>query len=407
MKKIFKNYKQTIILLGAIIIGGIIGFIFKEDAVVLKPFGDLFINMMFIIIVPLIFLTIASSIIKMEDTKRLGKVMSRIFIVFIITSVVAVVIGLIGTSFTQLVSSGDVKEITRLFDYSARIDTELNLLDRTVSLISVNDFSGLFSKDNIIAILVFALMFGTAIRMGKTKTKKVKELVLELNEIMLNLIKIVMYYAPIGLGAYFAALIATYGGEIALGFIKTFLIYTVVSILVYIFLYSLYAYLGGGKKGLKSYWKNVIPPTVTALATCSSAASIPVNIEAVKKIGVSDDIAESIVPLGTSFHKEGSVIGSVFKIMFLVHLFQADASIFKIALVAIVATLLVSAVPVGGGTISEMMILSMMGFPAAALPILTIIATIIDAPATVLNVVGDTSTSMLVARSTDGIDWNK
>jgi len=407
VKKIFKNYKQTIILLGAIIIGGIIGFIFKEDAVVLKPFGDLFINMMFIIIVPLIFLTIASSIIKMEDTKRLGKVMSRIFIVFIITSVVAVVIGLIGTSFTQLVSSGDVKEITRLFDYSARIDTELNLLDRTVSLISVNDFSGLFSKDNIIAILVFALMFGTAIRMGKNKTKKVKELVLELNEIMLNLIKIVMYYAPIGLGAYFAALIATYGGEIALGFIKTFLIYTVVSILVYIFLYSLYAYLGGGKKGLKSYWKNVIPPTVTALATCSSAASIPVNIEAVKKIGVSDDIAESIVPLGTSFHKEGSVIGSVFKIMFLVHLFQADASIFKIALVAIVATLLVSAVPVGGGTISEMMILSMMGFPAAALPILTIIATIIDAPATVLNVVGDTSTSMLVARSTDGIDWNK
>ncbi len=407
MKKIFKNYKQTIILLGAIIIGGIIGFIFKEDAVVLKPFGDLFINMMFIIIVPLIFLTIASSIIKMEDTKRLGKVMSRIFIVFIITSIVAVVIGLIGTSFTQLVSSGDVKEITRLFDYSARIDTELNLLDRTVSLISVNDFSGLFSKDNIIAILVFALMFGTAIRMGKTKTKKVKELVLELNEIMLNLIKIVMYYAPIGLGAYFAALIATYGGEIALGFIKTFLIYTVVSILVYIFLYSLYAYLGGGKKGLKSYWKNVIPPTVTALATCSSAASIPVNIEAVKKIGVSDDIAESIVPLGTSFHKEGSVIGSVFKIMFLVHLFQADTSIFKIALVAIVVTLLVSAVPVGGGTISEMMILSMMGFPAAALPILTIIATIIDAPATVLNVVGDTSTSMLVARSTDGIDWNK
>ncbi len=407
MKKIFKNYKQTIILLGAIIIGGIIGFIFKEDAVVLKPFGDLFINMMFIIIVPLIFLTIASSIIKMEDTKRLGKVMSRIFIVFIITSIVAVVIGLIGTSFTQLVSSGDVKEITRLFDYSARIDTELNLLDRTVSLISVNDFSGLFSKDNIIAILVFALMFGTAIRMGKTKTKKVKELVLELNEIMLNLIKIVMYYAPIGLGAYFAALIATYGGEIALGFIKTFLIYTVVSILVYIFLYSLYAYLGGGKKGLKSYWKYVIPPTVTALATCSSAASIPVNIEAVKKIGVSDDIAESIVPLGTSFHKEGSVIGSVFKIMFLVHLFQADASIFKIALVAIVVTLLVSAVPVGGGTISEMMILSMMGFPAAALPILTIIATIIDAPATVLNVVGDTSTSMLVARSTDGIDWNK
>lgn len=169
--------------------------------------------------------------------------------------------------------------------------------------------------------------------------------------------------------------------------------------------------MAGGKKGVKAFWKNIIPPTLTSLATCSSAASIPVNVEASKKIGVSEDIAETIIPLGTSFHKDGSIIGSVFKIMFLVCLFGTDISSFEgimqVVLVALVANLLITAVPIGGGTISEMMIITMMGYPVAALPILTIIATIIDPPATMLNVTGDTSSSMLAARITDGKKWMK
>ena len=104
-------------------------------------------------------------------------------------------------------------------------------------------------------------------------------------------------------------------------------------------------------------------------------------------------------------YKDGSIIGGVFKIMFLVYLFGSTASVGKVIIVALIANLLIAAVPVGGGTISEMMILTMMGFPVAALPILTIIATIIDPPATMLNVVGDSASSMLVARVVDGKDW--
>ena len=126
-------------------------------------------------------------------------------------------------------------------------------------------------------------------------------------------------------------------------------------------------------------------------------------------MGVSDDIAETIIPLGTSFHKDGSVIGSVFKIMFLAYLFGTNltspSGVLQVIVTALIANLLVVAVPIGGGTISEMLIISMMGYPVAALPILTVIATIIDAPATVLNVVGDTSSSMLVSRIVDGKNW--
>ena len=172
-------------------------------------------------------------------------------------------------------------------------------------------------------------------------------------------------------------------------------------------MYSLYAFIAAGRKGVKAFWANILPATVTALATCSSAASIAVNAEGAKKIGVSEDIAETMIPLGTSFHKDGSIIGSVFKIMFLVCLFGTSVGVGKVLVVALLATLLITAVPIGGGTISEMMILTLMGFPVNALPILAIIATIIDAPATVLNVVGDTASSMLAARIVDGKDWMK
>ena len=216
-----------------------------------------------------------------------------------------------------------------------------------------------------------------------------------------------MYYAPIGLGCYFAALIGTYGSTIALGFLKTFLIYTLVCVFVYVVVYSFYAFIAGGKLGLKRYWLHILAPTATALATCSSAACIPVNVKSAKEIGVSDDVCELTIPMGTSFHKDGSVIGSVFKIMFLVYLFNTNPSIWTVIGVSLLATLLISAVPIGGGTISEMLILSLMGFPAAALPILTIIATVIDAPATVLNVVGDTASSLLVGRMVDGKNFLK
>ena len=124
-------------------------------------------------------------------------------------------------------------------------------------------------------------------------------------------------------------------------------------------------------------------------------------------MGVSDDIAETSISLGTTFHKDGSVIGSVFKIMFLVYLFNCDISTFSILTTSLLATLLVTAVPIGGGTISEMLIISSLGFHTYALPILTIIATIIDAPATLLNVVGDSPSAMLINRIVDGKNFLK
>ena len=414
MKKFFKNYKSTIILLFAIIIGAIVGIIFKEKAAILSPLGDLFLNLMFIIIVPLVFLNISTAIAKMTQPKRFGKIMVGIISVFIITSIVAVIIGLISTLPIKLVSTEDGEQIKSSLEEITSSDSEgskdeTSILQRTVNTLTVNDFSGLLSRNNIIAIIVFAIIFGISAQMSGKKAKPVVDFLDSANEIIMNIVKIIMYYAPIGLGCYFASLVGTFGKEIAIGYVKTFVIYTIVAVLFYFIIYTLYAFISAGKKGVRAFWRNIIPPTVTSLATCSSAASIPVNIQSAKNIGVSDDIAETLIPFGTSFHKDGSIIGSVFKIMFLVCLFGTNissiGSVLQILGVALVATLLVSAVPIGGGTISEMLIITMMGFPVAALPILTMVATIIDPPATMLNVVGDSSSSMLAARIVDGKNW--
>lgn len=399
MKKLLSNYKSTIILLVSIIIGAIVGFIFKEKATVLSPLGDIFLNLLLVVITPLIFLTITTSISKMKSPKRLGKIVGATFLVFIITSIIAVLIGFASTYFIKLVKPEDGEKIKQSLqettDEETQENEEIGILKRTASLLTVNDFTKLLSKDNIIALLVFSIIFGLAINITGEKAKPVVDFLESANEIINNVVKLIMYYAPIGLGCYFAALVGSFGEMIVVGYLKTFVIYTIVSILYYLIIYSIYAFVAGGKKGIRLYWKNVLPATATALGTCSSAASIPVNIECSKKIGVPEDVAETAIPLGTSFHKDGSIIGSVFKIMFLVCLFGMNVStgtgILGILAIALVSTLLVTAVPIGGGTISEMLIITMLGCPTAALPILTIIATIIDAPATMLNVVGDTA----------------
>ena len=408
MKNFLKNYRSTLILIGSIIIGTIVGIIFKEKAAILSPFGDLFLNMLLVIIIPLIFLTISVSIGKMKQPKRIGKILSTIILVFAITSLVSVFVGIISTKSFKLVNVKDANLIRETLNMEESVSSEkVNFLERTIQTISVNDFSKLLTRDNMIALIIFSILIGISINMAKEKGTKLLEVLDSANEVIQKFIKIIMYYAPVGLGCYFAALVGTFGKEIAIGYGKTFVIYTIVSVLFYFIVYTLYAFIAAGLNGVKSYWRNILPATFTSLATCSSAASIPVNTSCAKKIGVPEDIADTTIPLGTSFHKDGSIIGSVFKIMFLVYLFNASISTSKILGVALLATLLVTAVPIGGGTISEMLILTMLGFPVTALPILTIIATIIDPPATMLNVVGDSASSMLVARIIDGKKWLK
>lgn len=295
LKKIIKNYKSTIILLVSVIIGTICGLIFKEKTSIVKPLGDLFLNLLLVIIVPLIFFTITSSISKMSNKKRLSKIIINTFIIFLITSVIACLFALLTTSFIDLVSKEDTVLIQETFKNNENVTPKLNILERTVNVLSTNSFINLLSTDNLVALIIMSILLGLAINKAGTKGRKVADFFCSFSEIMYKLIEIIMYYAPIGLGCYFASLVGSIGSTIALGFLKTFIVFTITSILFMFIFYTLYAFIAGRKKGVKLFWKNILPVALTAVGTCSSAASVPINISCTKKIGVPNDIAETTV----------------------------------------------------------------------------------------------------------------
>ncbi|PAE23907.1 MULTISPECIES: dicarboxylate/amino acid:cation symporter [Bacillaceae] len=412
MKKVFANYKLTIFLLLSILIGGVAGVVFGPKTAVVKPFGDLFLNLLFMIIVPLVFFSIASSLANMGGMKRLGKIMAGIFTVFFITAVISAILGFIGISIVDPLKNTDVSAIKSIMtDASIDPETEeVTFLGQLVQAFTVPDFQMLFSKNNMLQLIVFSILFGLATAMSGEKGKPIANLLSSGSAIMMKIVGFVMYYAPIGLGCYFATIIGELGPQILGGYVRVFVLYLVLTLIYFFGFFTLYAFAAGGKNGVKVFWKNAITPSVSAIATCSSAACIPINLAAVRKMGVPQDIAETMIPLGANTHKDGSVLGGVFKIVFLFSLFGKDmssmTSILTILAVSFLVGAVMGAIP-GGGMIGEMLILSVFGFPPEVLPIIAVISTIIDAPATLLNSAGNTVSAMMVSRIVEGKNWLK
>lgn len=414
MKNFIKSYATPLILLLSILIGGIVGVIMGPKAKVLEPLGQIFLNLIFTIIVPLVFFSVTSSIANMSEMKRLGKILINIVVIFAVTAIISALLSIVGVYIvnpTKGLNENAIESI--LGDENLEISQEaksLSLPKQLVKTVTVNDFSQLFSKSNILQLIIISVIFGISVAMVGEKARVLKDFLKSGSEVMMKMVKIIMYSAPIGLACYFASIIGQLGTQILSGYLKVFLLYLGISIIYYFVFFSIYAYVAAGKAGFKAFWKNSIGPAVTALATCSSAASIPANLVAAKKIGIPDDIAETVIPLGVSTHKDGSVIGGVLKVVFLFGLFAKDYNTIPMLLSILVVGLLVGAVMgaiPGGGMIGEVLILSIYGFPPAALPVIAVISTIIDAPATLINSSGNTVCAMLVARFVDGKNWIK
>jgi Na+/H+-dicarboxylate symporter len=412
MNSFLKNYKSSLILLISIIIGGIIGLVMGPKATVLQPLGDLFLNLLFTILVPLVFFSVTSAIANMSGMKRFGKIMGNVVIVFSATALIAAVIALLGVLIANPTKGLDPTIFNELMAQATEnTDAEkVSVFTQLVNTVTVNDFVNLFSRSNMLQLIIFSVLFGTATAMAGEKAKPIAAFVEAGSNVMMKIVNIIMYYAPIGLGAYFATVIGQLGPQILGGYVRVFVLYLVITAIYYCGFFTLYAYAASGKLGVKTFWKNAIAPTVTALATCSSAACIPINLESSKKMGVPEDISETVIPLGANTHKDGSVVGGVLKITFLFGIFGKDmtsiSSILGIIVVSFLVGAVMGAIP-GGGMLGEMLILSIYGFSPEVLPIIAVISTIIDAPATLLNSAGNTVCSMMVSRLVEGKDWLK
>lgn len=405
MKNVWRYYGNTLILLGAIILGGIAGLVFGEKTSVVQPLGDLFLNLLFMIITPLVFFSISSAIANMKELNRFGHIMKSIVLVFLVTSLVAAILGFIGFAIFPPVHATDIDAVKSLMASGAEEVKTLTIGQQLVNTFSVSDFVLLLSKQNMLPFILFSTLFGLATALSEEKGKPMADFLASGAEVTIKFFSIIMLYAPIGIGCYFATVVGQLGTQIVEGYFRGFMVYLAVSLIYYAGFYSLYAFMAGGKKAVGLFWKNIISPSVTSISTCSSAACIPINITAVEKMGVSKDIGETIVPFGANVHKDGSVIGGVFKIVFLFGLFSKGytdpMTVLSIIGVSFLVGTTMAAVP-GGGMIAELLILTIFGFPVESLPIVAVITTIIDIPATLLNVTGNCACAMLVNRMVEG-----
>nr|WP_245347736.1 dicarboxylate/amino acid:cation symporter [Oceanobacillus polygoni] len=402
VKEKIKAYRFPIILLSSIVVGSIIGIIFGEQATLIKPLGDIFINLLFMVVVPLVFFTISSAIASMDSMKRLGKIMGSMMTVFILTGIIASFFMLAATVIFQPGSGVDIPLI------EPEEVEEISLADQLVETFTVPDFVDLFSRSNMLALIIFSVLIGVATGLTGEQGKPFAKFLTSGSEVFMKIIQLVMYYAPIGLGAYFAALIGEFGTALIGDYAKAIIIYYPVSILYFAIGFTCYAFIAGGKKGITRFWKNILAPAATALGTGSSVAAIPANLQATKQMGVPKDIRETVIPLGATIHMDGSCLSAMLKIAFVFGVFNMDFTGFDTFLTAIGVSLLsgivMSGIP-GGGFIGELMIVTLYGLPIEALPIISAIGVVVDPPATMVNSTGDAVSSMLVTRQVEGRQW--
>lgn len=401
MGTILKNYRGTVSLLIGVIIGGVVGVLLKEKAVFLDPFGQLFLNLMYMVLIPLVFFSIANAIGQTDNKGRLGKILGATVLVFLFTSIVAAIIGYLGVRLFPIIGSSDIDSLKNLMGSISKQQESTSFLQQIVNLFTVDDFSKLLSKDNMLPMIVFSLFVGLATSSCGAKAQPFRDFLSSGNEIILKVVKFIMYYAPIGLGCYFAVIVGSLGSKIINGYLHSFILYLGLSAVYFGGVMTVYAFIAYKKDGVQAFWKHILVPAATALATSSSAASIPANLAYGKKMGIDDDIVDTVIPLGANIHKDGSVIGGIFKITFLFLLFGRDITsplnILQIIFTGFFVGAVMGAIP-GGGLVAETLIVSLFAFPVNAIPLIVIISTIIDIPATLLNSTSNVASALMVNR---------
>lgn len=397
-----KSYRFSIILIAAIVIGSLAGLLLKEQAAVLKPLGDIFLNLLFTIVVPLVFFSISSTVAKMTDMTRLGKIVGWMALIFVVTGVIAAGVMLIGV---KLYPPTAGMQIT--FDQPVNVEN-VSLGQQLVRTVTVPDFIELFSKKNMLPLILFSFLIGLATSAVGEKARPFAQFLAAGNEVMTRAIGYVMLYAPVGLGAYFAYLVGTFGAQLFGSYFRAMVLYYPLALVYFGVVFSFYAWLSAGSKGVKIFWANILPPALTAWGTGSGLATLPVNLEAAKRIGIPADVREVVVNLGASIHSDGSSLAAVMKMALLFGIFGMPLSgaqtCVSVVLVALLCGTVISGIP-SGGMLGEILIITIFGFPIEAMPIITMLGTLVDPPATMVNVAGDNVSGMMVARVMNGPRW--
>ncbi|MDD5905445.1 MAG: dicarboxylate/amino acid:cation symporter [Clostridiales bacterium] len=402
MKTFLRSNRFILLMLSGIVLGCIVGALRPDFAGNLAFLGTLFVNMMFCVVVPMVFFSISSAIANMKNVKRAGKLMGSTIVTFLSTAAIAGVLMYIVCRIFPLVSG-------QYTVTEGEIGETLGVTNMIVNFFTKPDFTELFSRRAILPLIVAAVLFGFGVQMAGGPETKTAKLMDDITNCIMKTVKIITYYAPIGFFGFFASLVAVYGPELIGDYSRTLIVYYVMSFAYMFTFFPIYARFGGGRGAAKLMFSKLFRPAAMSFGSCSSVATIPTNIEVSQESGISKDVSDIVLPLGATMHMDGSAMSAIIKVAFLFGIFGQDFDTGRAILAIIVAvfsSVAMSGIPGGGGT-GELVICTIF-FPdqlAIAYPIAIALGNLVDPPATMVNAAGDYVVSFIVSRFVDGKDW--
>jgi Na+/H+-dicarboxylate symporter len=400
MTNIWKTIPLWQKIVGALILGLLTGIIFGESAQALKPIGTLFINLIKMLIVPLVFVTLVTGIVAMEDLTKMKRVGIKTFLIYLLTTAIAIAIGLIvgivlepgvGVSL-EAAKAVSVKEAPSL----------VNIL---LNVITKNPFSS-FANGNILQIIFFAIMLGVSINLAGDKAKPAKEFFNSLSEAMYKMTEIIMSFAPFGVYALMAWVSASYGMDVLLSLGKVILGVYLAALIHIAFT------IGGGisliaKLNPIRFFKGIIAAQTVAFTSTSSSGTLPVTTQnTTQNLGVSKPVASFVLPLGATINMDGTALYQGVCAMFVAQAFGIQLGMQEYMMIILTATLAsigTAGVP-GAGLIMLTLVLTSVGLPIEGVAIIAGIDRILDMARTTVNVTGDAMTSLLIAKSENELD---
>ncbi|TDR24705.1 dicarboxylate/amino acid:cation symporter [Flavobacterium cheniae] len=415
MKKLALHWQILLgMVFGVLFAFILIQFTWGKDVIVdwVKPFGTIFINLLKLIAVPLILASLIKGISDLKDISKLSKMGGRTIGLYVLTTVLAVSIGLVIVNIikpgsyiseqtrTELVASYTADANSKI--EAANKQSEVGPLQSLIDIVPDNIIKASSDNGNMLQVIFFAVIFGIAmILLPEDKSKPVKDFFDSFNEIILKMIDLIMLFSPFGVFALLAAIVAEspsldlfkalgmYGLTVIIGLILVMCIYLV---LVKVF----------AKKSPRFFIDGISPAQLLAFSTSSSAATLPVTMErTVDNLGVDDEVASFVLPIGATINMDGTSLYQAVAAVFIAQSFGMDLSLatqLGIIVTATLASIGSAAVP-GAGMVMLVIVLAQAGIPEAGLALIFAIDRPLDMCRTTVNVTGDAAVSMIVAKS--------
>lgn len=381
-------------------LGLVVGLLFKDVALMLKPVGTLFINMIKMLIVPLVFVTLVTGITSMEDLSKMRRIGIKTFSIYLVTTAIAVAIGL---AFGIIFEPGAGVALSNTAAVAAKKAPPL--VDTLLALIPTNPMDSLV-KGDILQIIVFAIFLGIAISMAGEKGKPVAAFFESFSEVMFKLTEIVISFAPIGVFGLMAWVSASYGVDVLISLAK------VIGCVYLACLFHMALTMGGGislfaRLNPIKFFKGVASAQTVAFTTTSSSGTLPITTSnTIHNLGVSKPIASFVLPLGATINMDGTAIYQGICAVFVAQAFGIDLTFgnyLTIILTATLASIGTAGVP-GAGLIMLSLVLTSVNLPLEGIAIIAGIDRILDMARTTVNITGDAMTAVIVAKGEGELD---